>query len=113
VRKDKEAIEAFNSLVAIKLGDGAKVLFWTDRWIRGAAMKDLAPIVFESVGAQKRCKRTVSEALENHSWVDDVGPGLGPDGLLQLAYPGDRLYHTAGRGGGGCVRLALVLVRAV
>jgi hypothetical protein len=81
--KDKEAIEAFNSLVAIKLGDGAKVLFWTDRWIRGAAMKDLAPIVFESVGAQKRCKRTVSEALENHCWVDDVGPGLGPVGLLQ------------------------------
>jgi hypothetical protein len=62
--KDKEALEAFNSLVAIKLGDGARILFWTDRWVRRAAMKELAPAVFESVSAQKRSKHTVREALE-------------------------------------------------
>jgi hypothetical protein len=41
--KDKEAVEAFNSLVSIKVGDSAKTLFWTDRWVRGSTTMELAP----------------------------------------------------------------------
>jgi hypothetical protein len=83
VMKDKEAVEAFNSLVSINVGDGAKNLFWTDRWVRGSATMELAPEVFMIVSIQRRSRHTVREAMENDSWVSDVGSDVGPEGLVQ------------------------------
>ncbi|KAM0888848.1 hypothetical protein ACQ4PT_028082 [Festuca glaucescens] len=80
---DPAATEAFNSLVAIKVGDGASTLFWTDRWIRGRAVCDIAPVVLLAVRTQCRNRRSVQEALLNHRWIDDITGNLCSQGLVQ------------------------------
>lgn len=60
---DKEAQAVFNSTVLIKVGKGDRVLFWTDRWIHGFAVSDIAPRLVERVDTRTKNKRTVAEAL--------------------------------------------------
>jgi hypothetical protein len=81
--KDATATHVFDSLVSIKVGDGAKTLLWSDRWIHGVAIRDCALIVFESVGLRKRSRRTVREGLLDHAWILDVGAVLDPEGIEQ------------------------------
>jgi hypothetical protein len=38
--KDPKAREVFQSLAKIEVGDGRKVLFWSDRWINGFTASD-------------------------------------------------------------------------
>lgn len=42
---DRDARGVFDSLVKITVGNGSKVLFWIDRWIHGAAVTDIAPLL--------------------------------------------------------------------
>ena len=64
--KDSEAAEVFDSLVCITVGNGAKTLFWRDRWIRGASAESIAPLVCAAVG--NRCANSwmVKEAIVNN-----------------------------------------------
>lgn len=45
VMVDRDMRGVFDSLVKITVGNGSKVLFWTDRWIHGAAVTDIAPLL--------------------------------------------------------------------
>jgi hypothetical protein len=56
------------------LGDGSNTLFWTDRWLDGACVKDFAPVVVASVGERASSSRTVGHALENWQWVSYIDP---------------------------------------
>ena len=47
-------------------------MFWTDRWICGQSIADLAPQVMALVSKRTRNKRTVLEALADHTWVRDI-----------------------------------------
>jgi hypothetical protein len=51
------------------VGNGTATLFWTDRWIHGQSIADLAPHVLALVPSKKRKMKTVLEALTDHSWV--------------------------------------------
>lgn len=44
---------------------GIGVLFWTDRWLRGVAMEDVAPDVFSVIRQVVRARRNVADALTN------------------------------------------------
>jgi hypothetical protein len=81
--KDDEATDTFNSLVAIKVGDGASTWFWKDRWVHGAAIADFAPLVVASVSTRRKNIRTVQDAVHNHGWISDVGGGLGLEAVEQ------------------------------
>jgi hypothetical protein len=66
-------VQAFFSVAVISaVGNGAMTLFWTDRWIHGQSIADLAPHVLALVPSRKRKMRTVFEALTDHSWVRDI-----------------------------------------
>jgi hypothetical protein len=65
-------VEAFFSIVVSEVGDGHKTLFWTDRWIHGQRVADLAPQVFALVSKRKANRRTVFEALASNAWVSDI-----------------------------------------
>lgn len=71
----------FAAAVYSEVGDGATTLFWTDRWLRGQSIADLAPRLLEIIPVWRRRKRTVQQALVNHAWVSDILGGL-PVGVL-------------------------------
>ncbi|KAM0878677.1 hypothetical protein ACQ4PT_034721 [Festuca glaucescens] len=81
--QDPYSLEVFDSLVAIRVGDGAKTLFWHDRWVNGAAVKDFAPEVYAKVITRTRNHRTVKDAFANHKWIGDVRGNLSNQGLVQ------------------------------
>ena len=56
---DNEAKEVFNSLVAITVGIGSRVLFWRDRWINGSAVRNIAPAILSLVNTRTINSRTV------------------------------------------------------
>lgn len=55
--EDKEARAVFDSLVKIEVGEGAKVLFWRDRWIHGFSTADIAPLIHALVDTRTRNRR--------------------------------------------------------
>ena len=65
------------------MGNGENTLFWTDRWLLGTRLEDLAPSVFQAVPARVRKARTVAEALVDHSWVSDIRGALSLHGLVE------------------------------
>jgi hypothetical protein len=77
------AREVFDSLVEIRVGDGAKTLFWRDRWLRGMAVCDHEPEVHGMVNTRCKNSRTVQQALLNHRWLNDIQGNLSPRGLVQ------------------------------
>jgi len=56
---------------------------WTDRWLHGTSLEELAPSVFKSVPLRVRKTRTVAEALVDHSWVSDIIGALSWHGLME------------------------------
>lgn len=69
---DDQARMVFNSLVKISVGAGSKVLFWKDRWIHGAAIVDIAPLLIELVSTRNKNCRTVQQSLANNAWTYDI-----------------------------------------
>ena len=69
--------------VVTSIGNGKNTLFWSDRWIHGSRLEDLAPNVFKSVPIRVRNKRTVAEALHKLTWVTDIRGALGWQGLAE------------------------------
>lgn len=70
--------ECFSSLCHIcheKVGSGSNTLFWSDRWLHGCTIESLAPTVFAGIPPRIRKKRTVAEALENGTWLQDIRSG--------------------------------------
>ena len=47
--QDPMAKSVFDSLVKITVGNGQRVMFWTDRWILGMAVIDIAPALLAKV----------------------------------------------------------------
>lgn len=54
------------------IGDGANTLFWTDWWLNGQCIADLAPRLFAAIPKRRVKKRTVQDALSNRSWILDI-----------------------------------------
>ena len=42
----------FTASIYVELGDGRKALFWTDRWLQGQSLLDLAPCLCNTIGAR-------------------------------------------------------------
>jgi len=66
---DETDRQLFNAATKITLGDGVKALFWHSAWLDGASPKDIAPAIFS---ASKRKNKTVQQALQGNSWVQDI-----------------------------------------
>uniref|UniRef100_M8C3S2 Reverse transcriptase zinc-binding domain-containing protein n=1 Tax=Aegilops tauschii TaxID=37682 RepID=M8C3S2_AEGTA len=68
---------------AWEVRDGRTSKFWTDPWIEGKAIPELAPLVFSLVSRRHRRDRTVAEGLLGRAWVRNIAGALGPAALLQ------------------------------
>lgn len=69
--------------VRTELGNGNNTLFWTDNWVHGCSVENLAPNVFASVPTRIRRRQTVAEALTNNGWVSAIRGGLNWNGIIE------------------------------
>ena len=60
----------------VQVGDGSCTLFWTDRWLEGKAISDIAPSLIQTVSKKIKSKHLVSEALIGNAWVRDISGAL-------------------------------------
>ena len=73
----------FAIAVEFTVGNGRNALFWTDRWLHGCSLENLAPNVVRCVPIKFRKMRTVNEALQENLWVSDIRNTLGWLGLAE------------------------------
>jgi len=55
IQVPKQVHAFFSITVHAEVGNGARVLFWTDRWLHGQYITDLAPRLFAAI-PKKRVK---------------------------------------------------------
>ncbi|WVZ74309.1 hypothetical protein U9M48_022508 [Paspalum notatum var. saurae] len=72
----KKANALFAAAVDTIVGDGRSTKFWTDRWIQGKTLAELAPNLFGAIPKKAVQRRTVSQALDNRRWVNDIKGAL-------------------------------------
>jgi hypothetical protein len=68
----------------IIFGDEGSTLFWTDWWIQGKSVAELAPEVVVAVPARFLKHWTVQEALSSGIWTNDVRNDLSDIAFLQF-----------------------------
>jgi len=51
-------------------------LFWTDRWLHGRCIADIAPHLFALIPKRRANKRTVLEGHTNQTWILDLQGAL-------------------------------------
>ena len=90
---DREVHDRFQDSVRIVLGDGGDALFWLDNWLPAGPIKEFAPALFQAVRPMRR-KRTVRDALLDHTWVRDIGGGLSATALAEYASLWDMLLDV-------------------
>lgn len=57
-------VQAFFSMAVVaEVGNGARTLFWSDKWIHGRSVADIAPRVIVIVPKRRTNRRTALEAL--------------------------------------------------
>ena len=74
----------FQASISIDLGDGASSFFWTDRWIQGKSIRDLALCLFNAVGSWTQRTRTVAQGLQGDRWVKDISGALTEQVILDF-----------------------------
>lgn len=68
--------QMFFTSTYVEVGDGRKALFWSDCWLQGQSIMQIAPCLFNAVGPRIKKKRTVSEALHGDRWTRDITGAL-------------------------------------
>ncbi|WVZ85170.1 LOW QUALITY PROTEIN: hypothetical protein U9M48_032120 [Paspalum notatum var. saurae] len=66
----------FDAAVSTTVGNGDSTKFWADRWLQGKTVAEWAPDLFRAIPTKIIKRRTVSQALFNRSWVDDIKGAL-------------------------------------
>lgn len=84
----------FAVYVVTTIGNGANTLFWTDRWLHGCSLEELAPEVVRKVPRRTRKLRMVAQALQNQAWVTDIHGVLGLIGLTEFLQLWDTLAEV-------------------
>lgn len=84
---EKAVLAIFQAATVFNLGNGESTHFWTDRWLNGASIEELAPTVFTTVSARKR-KALVADAMTNNEWVRHITGPL----TMQVVIEVEKIY---------------------
>jgi hypothetical protein len=88
-----DQVRAFFAMaITSEVGNGEHVLFWTDRWLQGQKISDLAPHLFAVVPPARRKKHTVKEAFTNRDWVADIQGALTLDIITEYIQLSDLVH---------------------
>jgi hypothetical protein len=91
---EKPVHEMFHYSTMIQVGNGTSTLFWTDRWLNGRSIEELAPCLISMVGPIIRRKRTMVDALQDNKWVTYIRGGLTMQVLLDFLSIWDRVQEV-------------------
>jgi hypothetical protein len=80
------------SLAKIEVGDGKKVLFWSDRWINGFTA-EIAPAITALVPTRRRNSRTVFPATLDNA-VADVAGTLTVENCIQCVKLWEQIHRV-------------------
>jgi hypothetical protein len=78
-----------------EVGNGAHTLFWTDRWLHGKSIAELAPRLLAGIPKRKVKSCTVQEALNNLAWVSDIAGALSVGVMVEYLQLCDLLQEIA------------------
>ncbi|GJM95726.1 hypothetical protein PR202_ga12503 [Eleusine coracana subsp. coracana] len=84
----------FDISIVSQVGQGTNVLFWTDKWLFGCSLAELAPSVVAAVPLKTKQQRTVAEALLGRQWPTDIQSGLSLVGLYEYFQLWDALLEV-------------------
>lgn len=76
IQVHQNAIALFNIAIESHVKNGSTTLFWTDKWLMGCSLSEIAPRVVERVPVRIQTTRLVAEGLLNQNWADDIQGGL-------------------------------------
>jgi hypothetical protein len=65
------SVKAFSAAVSSVVGNSKNTLFWTDKWIDGQSLSQLAPHLVKLVSSRAKM-RSVHDALNSRNWVHDI-----------------------------------------
>lgn len=66
--------DLFAASLISHVGNGSNTLFWTDKWLNGCSIRDLASEVVSKVAKRALTSMTVVQALENRQWIAHINP---------------------------------------
>jgi hypothetical protein len=75
------------------VGYGRNTLFWTDHWLHGCSLVDMALEVAACLQSRILKIRTAEETLDNRVWVQDIRGGLSLNGLIEFLKLWDALLN--------------------
>lgn len=76
----------FKAGTTIQIGDGTKANFWTDRWLNGQSLMELAPAIFKLAKRKSTC---VKHELTNNHWLAMLHPITTVEEINELVRLGD------------------------
>jgi hypothetical protein len=72
--KTKVAVQAmFDVLTTVQVGNGARMLFWKDRWLQGHSIETSFTGLFATMN---KWTRLVVEAMMDERWIRDISGSL-------------------------------------
>jgi hypothetical protein len=66
----------FKSSINCVVRDGARTFFWSDPWLDGQCIANLAPELVEAVLKRTHNRRMVASALNKMAWIWDISGSL-------------------------------------
>jgi hypothetical protein len=72
VKEDRVTTAFFKASTYFIVGHGSSARFWTDSWLDGRSIADIAPELAATVPSYRRNRRTVISALQHDAWISDI-----------------------------------------
>ncbi|KAE8778281.1 hypothetical protein D1007_48866 [Hordeum vulgare] len=91
---DADANAIFRACTSWQLGSGDTCRFWTDHWINGRSVAEIAPLVYALVPRRPRKDRIVRDGLHLRSWVHDIRGAFGSATMVQYVDLWCLVRHT-------------------
>jgi hypothetical protein len=67
----------------MEIFDKKTAKFWTNRWINGRSIRELAPNLYECIPKSRRKLQTLADGLQTNNWVHDIHGILGVHEIWQ------------------------------
>jgi hypothetical protein len=84
ITEDKQTSAFFGSSVCFLLGNGETFLFWSNPWLMGSSLFELALEVVNAVPARWQNQWTVVASVVGMSWTADITRALTVQDLVQF-----------------------------